>query len=155
MPPATMRGAYPVLLLCSRGCGAAIARMAARYASVIALCAQIKIAYSRCPGASSGRQGITADEWQAQIKTSEAQNQLLNRSAAILTAAGPRMRACTWPPTEKAPLESVRHCWGGRVSHDAVGVSHEAVTRLRRVVRRRTHMDCQGNVPCSGGIVSG
>jgi hypothetical protein len=38
------------------------------------------------------------------------------------------MRAGTWLPTEKAPFELVLHCWGIRVSHDAVGVSHEAVT---------------------------
>ena len=92
---------------------------------------------------------------ETQIKTNGAQNQLSNRIAAILTAAGPRIRAGTWPPTEKAPLESVPHCWGGRVSHDAVRVSHEAVTRLRRVVRRRTHMDGQGNVLSSGRVVSG
>ena len=28
------------------------------------------------------------------------------------------MRAGTWPPTEKAPLESVPYCCDGRVSHD-------------------------------------
>ena len=30
---------------------------------------------------------------------------LLNPIAAILIRAGPRMWACAWPPTEKAPLE--------------------------------------------------
>ncbi len=64
------------------------------------------------------------------------------------------MRAGTWPPTEKAPLESVPHCWGIWVSHDAVGVSHEAVTLLQLVVRRRTLMDGQGNVACSCRVVS-
>ncbi len=84
-------------------------------------------------------------------------NFLLNRIAAILTAAGPRMRAGTWPPTEleKAPLVLVLHCWGIWISHDAVRLSHEAVTRLRRVVRRRTRMDGQGNVACSDRVVSG
>ena len=74
---------------------------------------------------SAGHRGLGKTE----IKTNEAQNQL-HRIAAILTAAGPRIRAVTWPPTEKVPLESVQHCWGGRVSHDAVRISHEAVTRL-------------------------
>jgi hypothetical protein len=65
------------------------------------------------------------------------------------------MQAGTWRPAEKAPLETAQHDWGGRVSHDAVRVSHEAVTRLRRVVRRRMRVDCQGNVFCTCRVVSG
>ena len=104
---------------------------------------------------TAGHRGLS----ETQI-TNGAQNKLLQRIAAILTAAGPRIRAGTWPPTEKAPLESVRHHWSGstgRVSHDAFRVNHEAVTRLQRVVtvvRRRTHVEGQGNVPSSGRVVS-
>ena len=36
---------------------------------------------------------------------------------AISFRAGPRIWACAWPPTEKAPLESVLNCWHIRGSH--------------------------------------
>ena len=36
---------------------------------------------------------------------------------AISFRAGPRIWACAWPPTEKAPLELVLYCWHCRGSH--------------------------------------
>ena len=36
---------------------------------------------------------------------------------AISFRTGPRIWACAWPPTEKAPLESVLYCWHIRGSH--------------------------------------
>ena len=46
--------------------------------------------------------------------------ELLNPIAAFSFRAGPRIWAGAWPPTEKAPLESVLYCWNACVSHAAV-----------------------------------
>ncbi len=57
---------------------------------------------------------------EAQNKTYEAQIELLNQIAVVLTAAGPMIWAGAGPPTEKAPLEWVQHCWSIWVCHEAV-----------------------------------
>ncbi len=65
---------------------------------------------------------------ETQIKTNEAQLELLNPIAAISIRAGPRIWAVAWPLTEKAPLESVLNCCNCSLSHTQSRCGHTVTT---------------------------
>ena len=75
-----------------------------------------------------------------------------------LDGPSPRVAISFWAgrPVSSRQLKS-RLLNRNRIFRVSVSVTVQSeVTRSRlRVVRRRTHMDCQGNVPSSGQVVSG